>query len=131
MIKTIRFIQEEEFVINLNLGMFQGHLESYDRLVKELPERVEWYDMSKLSTSLCLAISSAEYLIARCDGILQRIQKLILGKYLLSKAKEEILELKNKLKDQLTILNSRMEEVERVKKLTLTGPVKLIVLPVI
>ena len=128
MIKTIRFIQSEEFIMNLNLGMFQSHLEAYDNAVKELSgKEVEWYDMSRLSISLCLAISSAEGLIAKCDEILKRIQKLFLGKYLLFEAKENTQELKNKLQEQLPILNSRLEEVERVKKIALTGPVKLIV----
>ena len=103
--RTIKFLENEEFVMNFIISTYQNHVENFNKALNELKEKgkVQLGDTIVLSTSLALAISDLNYLIEKCDKIVEKLDSTFWKKLLFRGNKKKVIELKEEFqKNTLT-----------------------------
>lgn len=117
MIKTVKFLENEEFIMNLLISTYESHVENFNNELKKLKEKgkVQFGDTIALSTSLSLAMSDLNYLIEKCDKIVEKIDST-LWRFLFKENKKRVLELKKKFQEGLENHSKQMKKVEEIEK---------------
>ena len=115
--RTIKFLENEEFVMNLIISTYQNHVENFNKALSELEEKgkVQLGDTIALSTPLTLAISDLNYLIEKCDKIVEELDSTFWKKLLFKENKKKVIELKRKFQKELENLSEKMKKVEEIE----------------
>ena len=117
MIKTVKFLENEEFIMNLLISTYENNVENFNNELKKLKEKgkIQLGDTISLSTSLSLAISDLEYLIEKCDKVVKKIDSTF-WRFLFKENKKKVLELKKRFQEGLENLSKQMKKVEEIEE---------------